>query len=54
VDPAGETIEVLTGRMEHHISADVAYAVWQYWCATGDDGFFNGCRRGIVNLGGSD
>jgi trehalose/maltose hydrolase-like predicted phosphorylase len=26
--------------MEHHISADVAYAVWQYWRATGDDTFF--------------
>jgi trehalose/maltose hydrolase-like predicted phosphorylase len=26
--------------MEHHISADVAYAVWQYWRATGDDDFF--------------
>src|SRR5262249_46960026 len=23
-----------------HISADVAYAVWQYWRATGDDDFF--------------
>ncbi len=38
--PDGEPIEVLTGRMEHHISADVAYAVWQYWRATGDDDFF--------------
>jgi trehalose/maltose hydrolase-like predicted phosphorylase len=38
--PGGETIDILTGRMEHHISADVAYAVWQYWRATGDDGFF--------------
>jgi trehalose/maltose hydrolase-like predicted phosphorylase len=36
----GEPIEVLTGKMEHHISADVAYAVWQYWHATGDDDFF--------------
>ena len=26
--------------MEQHISADVAYAVWQYWRATGDDEFF--------------
>ena len=26
--------------MEHHISADIAYAVWQYWRATGDDAFF--------------
>jgi trehalose/maltose hydrolase-like predicted phosphorylase len=36
----GKTIEILTGKMEHHISADVAYAVWQYWCATADDDFF--------------
>jgi len=36
----GTPVEILTGRMEHHISADVAYAVWQYWRATGDDGFF--------------
>jgi trehalose/maltose hydrolase-like predicted phosphorylase len=38
--PDGEPIEVLTGKMEHHISADVAYAIWQYWRATGDDDFF--------------
>jgi trehalose/maltose hydrolase-like predicted phosphorylase len=36
----GALIEILTGRMEHHISADIAYAVWQYWRATGDDDFF--------------
>lgn len=36
----GETVDILTGRMEHHISADIAYAVWQYWRATGDDDFF--------------
>ena len=29
----------LCGKQEQHISADVAYAVWQYWQATGDDGF---------------
>jgi trehalose/maltose hydrolase-like predicted phosphorylase len=33
-------IDILTGQMELHISADVAYAVWQYWRATGDDEFF--------------
>ena len=27
----GAQVEILTGGMEHHISADVAYAVWQYW-----------------------
>jgi trehalose/maltose hydrolase-like predicted phosphorylase len=36
----GKQVDILTGRMEHHISADVAYAVWQYWRFTGDDDFF--------------
>jgi trehalose/maltose hydrolase-like predicted phosphorylase len=40
VGPAGETIDILTGKMEQHISADVAYAVWQYWRFTRDDDFF--------------
>jgi trehalose/maltose hydrolase-like predicted phosphorylase len=37
--PNGTPVEILTGKMEHHISADVAYAVWHYWRATGDDDF---------------
>jgi trehalose/maltose hydrolase-like predicted phosphorylase len=36
----GAMIEILTGKMELHISADIAYAVWQYWRVTGDDDFF--------------
>jgi hypothetical protein len=40
VVPDGTVVEILTGQMEHHIGADVAYAVWQYWRATGDDDFF--------------
>jgi trehalose/maltose hydrolase-like predicted phosphorylase len=40
VGPDGEMVDILCGRMEQHISADIAYAVWQYWRATGDDGFF--------------
>jgi trehalose/maltose hydrolase-like predicted phosphorylase len=32
-------VEILTGREEQHISADVAYAVWQYWDATQDAEF---------------
>jgi trehalose/maltose hydrolase-like predicted phosphorylase len=36
----GALVEILTGRMEHHISADIAYAAWQYWRSTGDDEFF--------------
>jgi kojibiose phosphorylase len=42
--PAGHTdgqqqIRVWTGDIELHISSDIAYAVWQYWQATGDDAF---------------
>src|SRR5215831_6668356 len=33
----GTIVEILTGKLEQHISADVAYAVWQYWHTTGDD-----------------
>ncbi len=36
----GRVIPILTGQLEHHISADIAYAVWHYWQATGDDDFF--------------
>jgi len=36
----GAMIDILTGVMEHHVSADIAYAVWHYWRATGDDAFF--------------
>jgi len=38
--PEGEMVPIFTGRRGHHISADVAYAVSQYWCATADDDFF--------------
>ena len=42
--PAGhpdgqQQVRVWTGDIELHISADIAYAVWQYWRATGDDEF---------------
>ena len=35
----GEVIRILTGEQEHHISADIAYAVWHYWEASGDERF---------------
>lgn len=38
--PDGQVIRIRTGEQEHHVSADVAYAVWQYWQATVDDNFF--------------
>lgn len=39
ITPDGRVVSILTGEQEHHISADVAYAVWQYWRATADDNF---------------
>ena len=35
----GEPIPILTGKLEQHISADVNYAVWEYYTATGDEDF---------------
>ncbi|MEW6554156.1 MAG: glycosyl hydrolase family 65 protein [Actinomycetota bacterium] len=37
--PDGEVIPILSGHLEHHITADVAYGVWTYWCATRDEEF---------------
>ena len=39
IGPDRQIVAVLCGKQEQHISADVAYAVWQYWQATGDEGF---------------
>jgi trehalose/maltose hydrolase-like predicted phosphorylase len=39
IGPAGEMVPILSGLMEHHISADVAWGVWEYWKATADDVF---------------
>lgn len=37
--PSGEVERILTGSHEHHVSAAIAHAVWQYWQATADDAF---------------
>jgi len=39
IGPDRKIVDVLCGRQEQHISADVAYAVWQYWQATADEAF---------------
>jgi len=39
LSPNGEVIPILSGRLEHHITADVAYGVWTYWSATRDEEF---------------
>lgn len=37
----GETLPILTGLIEQHISADIAFAVWQYYNVTHDEDFMN-------------
>jgi len=44
----GRPIPVLTGRLEQHITADIAYAVWQYGQATGDKTFMDGPGREML------
>ena len=39
IDPYVEPVRIWNGEREIHISADIAYGVWQYWQATGDDGW---------------
>ena len=39
IGPDSQVLNVLSGTLEQHISADVAYAVWQYWEATRDEAF---------------
>jgi beta-phosphoglucomutase len=36
-DPYVEPVRIWNGEREIHISADIAYAVWQYWRTTDDD-----------------
>ncbi len=39
VGPDRKIVDILCGTQEQHVSADVAYAVWQYWQATDDAAF---------------
>jgi len=41
-------IRIWTGDIEIHISADVSYAIWQYWQATGDDAFLIGRGAEVI------
>ena len=43
-----EIIPIRSGSQEHHISADVAYAVWQYWQATRDGDFLRSAGAEIL------
>jgi trehalose/maltose hydrolase-like predicted phosphorylase len=48
IGPDRQVIDILSGKQEQHISADVAYAVWQYWQATGDEGFLRDAGAEII------
>ena len=39
----GKQIPILTGMIEHHITADIAFAVQLYRTVTGDDAFMRDC-----------
>jgi len=47
-DPYAEPVRIWCRDREIHISADIAYAVWQYWQATGDDIWMRDCGAEIV------
>jgi trehalose/maltose hydrolase-like predicted phosphorylase len=40
IAPNGEVLVIRNGEMEIHITADIAFGIWQYWEATRDDDFF--------------
>ncbi len=44
----GLPLPILTGILEQHITADVAYAVWQYYTSTGDQDFMDRCGYEIL------
>ncbi len=47
--PQGEElVRIWCGDIEHHITADVAYAIWHYWQATGDDDFMRNYGAEII------
>jgi kojibiose phosphorylase len=48
VDVDGAVVLVASGTREQHISADVAWGVWSYWQATGDEAFLLDAGAEIV------
>ena len=48
IGPDRRIVDILCGTQELHISADVAYAVWHYWQATGDDAFLRNAGAEIL------
>jgi kojibiose phosphorylase len=40
ITPNGEVLKIPNGELEVHVTADIAFATWQYWQNTDDDDFF--------------
>jgi trehalose/maltose hydrolase-like predicted phosphorylase len=51
--PRGEVIAIRNGDLEQHVSAAVAYAVWQYWQATNDVDFLKFGAEMLIETTGS-
>jgi trehalose/maltose hydrolase-like predicted phosphorylase len=48
IGPDRKVVQILCGKQEQHITADVAYAVWQYWLASGDEAFLRDAGAEIL------
>ena len=48
IGPDRKVVQILCGKEEQHITADVAYAVWQYWLASGDEAFLRDAGAEIL------
>ncbi len=44
----GKPTRVWAGIKEHHITADIAYVVWQYYLSTGDEAFMKDCGYEMI------
>lgn len=46
--PDGNLVRIWCGDIEHHITADIAFAIQQYWRVTGDDEFMRDFGAEII------
>ena len=47
-DDPTKSIRIWTGDIQIHISADIAYSIWQYWQVSGDDAFMRDVGAAII------
>jgi len=47
-DPYAEAVRIWVRDREMHLNADIAYAVWHYWQATGDDNWLRDYGAEII------